>query len=142
MSEPYLEHSFEVIFYATRHGYTDIVDKTENIILEVPLALAFEKLTPPSYIAWTRYYAQWLDLSGRQLDNSGRDHLWFQSVMSQLDTPASLMKLDDIFRAAGTHSSGRYTATPCPTCQVYIESWRKKDMEAAIQRMGHLSSFL
>ncbi|KZP20808.1 hypothetical protein FIBSPDRAFT_789082 [Athelia psychrophila] len=149
----HLEHSFEVMFYAARHGYMDIMDKTEKIILEVPLSLAFEKLTLPLYIAWTRYYAQWLDLIGslhrflktiphHGQDNSGRNHLWFQSVISQLDTPASLLKLDDIFRAAGTHSSGGYTAIPCPTCQVNIASWRKNDMEPAIQRMGHLSSFL
>ncbi|KAF7978064.1 hypothetical protein HWV62_1703 [Athelia sp. TMB] len=154
MSEAYLEHSLEVMIYGMRHGYADIVDKAEKKALEVSPTLAFECLTPQIYIAWTRYYAQWQDLIGSfhrflktipihyRHDRFGSHHLWYTSIVSQLDTPASLLKLDDIFRVAAAYSINGHSATPCTMCQNSMISWRKNEMEPAIRGMRTLSSFL
>ncbi|KAF7968825.1 hypothetical protein HWV62_29226 [Athelia sp. TMB] len=154
MSEAYLEHPFEVMLYAMRHGYADIMDKAERKALEVSPTLAFDCFTPQVYIAWTRYYAQWLDLLGEfhkflitiPVHPAGyyhtQHHLWYTSIVSQMDKPASLLKLDDIFLAAETHSSSGYGAAQCDFCLSRMKSWKETEMEPAIQRMRSLSSFL
>jgi hypothetical protein len=48
------QHPFEVLSYAVKHGHTDLADMAAYSAAAVPLALAFNGLTPPVYIAWVR----------------------------------------------------------------------------------------
>ncbi|KZP02354.1 hypothetical protein FIBSPDRAFT_970100 [Athelia psychrophila] len=52
MGEAYQEHPHEVMMYAMRHGYTDLMDRSERIALEVSQTVAFESFSPQVYIAW------------------------------------------------------------------------------------------
>ncbi|KZP14837.1 hypothetical protein FIBSPDRAFT_101663 [Athelia psychrophila] len=52
MGDAYREHPFEVMMYAMRHGYPDLMDKSERIALQVSPTMAFKSFTPQVYIAW------------------------------------------------------------------------------------------
>ncbi|KZP29131.1 hypothetical protein FIBSPDRAFT_851977 [Athelia psychrophila] len=150
MSDAYSDHCFEVMMYALRHGYGDLMDKAEKKALEVSPTVAFDSFTPEVYIAWTRYYAQWLDLLGGLLKHIGKlqshehnyyfdpDNRWLPSVVSQLDTPASLLDLDRVFEVARTTT----TSNTCSYCMNHIKAWTGTTLPQAIERMKKLSSFL
>ncbi|KAF7978055.1 hypothetical protein HWV62_1685 [Athelia sp. TMB] len=160
MSEAYSNHPFEVMLYALRHGYGPLMDKAEKTALEVSPTMAFESFTPQVYIAWiqivlfriyihtaqTRYYAQWLDLHRSLLQSLNKiikhqhtyENIWFFAVISQLDTPASMLKFEDIFRIA----SSKPGSHECTSCKNYIQNWSKVEMEKGIRCMRKFSSFL
>ena len=50
--QAYLEHPFEVMLYAMRHGYAELMDKSQWLTLKVSQTLAFKSFAPPIYIAW------------------------------------------------------------------------------------------
>lgn len=52
ISEAFIEHPLEVTMYALRHGYEDLMDKSERKALELSPTAAFDCLTPQIYIAW------------------------------------------------------------------------------------------
>lgn len=102
----------------------------------------------------TRYYFQWADLLAnltRSLDgiplssNSTGNHIhqwqhihWFQWVMSQLDRPASLLRIESFFR--DDVNTGQMKS--CQLCRSHMEKWRDGIMKEQIQKMRKLSSFL
>ncbi|KZP29175.1 hypothetical protein FIBSPDRAFT_852012 [Athelia psychrophila] len=155
MSEAYSEHPFEVMMYAFRHGHGEIMDKAHNKALELSPTLAFESFTPQVYIAWTRYYAQWLDLlvnfhkhidKVRHHTHCDRENKWFISVVSQSNTPASLLNFGHTFEVAQTAATdirSYYNSPPscCSICMEHIKDWMS-GMPQSIERMKKLSSFL
>jgi hypothetical protein len=48
----YPTHPFEVLIYATKHGYSDLMDVAERRALELSPAEAFGCFSPAVYIAW------------------------------------------------------------------------------------------
>lgn len=48
----YKDHPFEVLIYATRHGYADLMDVAQVRALELSPAAAFNSFPPAVYIAW------------------------------------------------------------------------------------------
>ncbi|KZP14817.1 hypothetical protein FIBSPDRAFT_935589 [Athelia psychrophila] len=51
MGDAYHEHPFEVMMYAMRHGYPELMDKSERLALEVSPTIAFQSFPPQVYIA-------------------------------------------------------------------------------------------
>ncbi|KZP06300.1 hypothetical protein FIBSPDRAFT_805060 [Athelia psychrophila] len=158
MELSYTEHSFEVMMYAFRHGYEDLMDKSQRKALEVSPTLAFESFTPQAYIAWTRYYAQWLDLIRilhkhiDQMPNHSHDEAnnrWSMSVISQLDTPASLLVIEKVFDVAtarvqndATMRTAIYaTYKGCDSCKRHIEYWVRNTLGEE-RRIKNLTTFL
>lgn len=103
----------------------------------------------------TRYYAQWTDLLQSLHTHIGQVPVhyhdygqasWFAFVVANLSTPVSLLDLEHAFvvtAAQKAHMSYYgYTAVSCPTCTAHINSWKVSKMEAEIQQMKRLSSFL
>ncbi|KAF7976526.1 hypothetical protein HWV62_6351 [Athelia sp. TMB] len=137
MEAAYLEHPFEVMFYAMKHGYRDLMDKAERMALQVSPTMAFEGFDPHVYIAWTRYYAQWLDLLSKLHQHIGtvgtHEHekhsmnRWFALVVSQLDKPASLLNIDHIFQLAQSKTSPR---SVCSHCELHIKSCMQPEAKA------------
>ncbi|KZP07987.1 hypothetical protein FIBSPDRAFT_874926, partial [Athelia psychrophila] len=143
MGDVYADHPFEVMMYAMTHGYADLMDKSERVALEVSQTLAFESFPPQVYIAWTRYYAQWMDLVAHLLKHIGRgnEHThqhgaqkWFISFVGQLDRPVSILKLDQIFEQAiiDSRSFSPYQDPSCSTCKGWIVNWRDNEMRNEI----------
>ncbi|KAF7965748.1 hypothetical protein HWV62_42006 [Athelia sp. TMB] len=52
MGEAFAEHPFEVMMYALRHGYKDLMDNSERKALELSPTAAFECLPLHTYVAW------------------------------------------------------------------------------------------
>ena len=83
---------------------------------------------------------------------SGHSHLsaqttWLAFVFADLNSkPASLLDLDNAFAVAATQPipGDRYgiMASSCSTCTAHIKGWKVTKMEAEIQQMKRLSSFL
>lgn len=46
----------DVMFYAVKHGYTDIVDMTYGLVLKEPLGEIVGKLPPHFILPWVRVY--------------------------------------------------------------------------------------
>lgn len=47
------------MMYAMKHGYVDLMDKSETKALEVSPTMAFESFTPQVYIAWVCQKFDW-----------------------------------------------------------------------------------
>jgi len=155
MDEAYSGHSFEVMMYAMRHKYPELMDKSERKALEVSPTLAFESFTPPVYIAWTRYYAQWLDLlaslhmhmANIHGDHDILTHAWGQNkwmlwIVTSLDRPAALLKLDSLFESSVYESHPPQGMQHCIYCKHHLETWRDGYMNQGVERMKKLSNFL
>ncbi|KZP22451.1 hypothetical protein FIBSPDRAFT_859520 [Athelia psychrophila] len=155
MEEAYHKHPFEVVMYVLRHCYTDLMDKSQTVALDVSPTLAFESFSPQVYIAWTRYYAQWMDLLAslhRSLNDIPHDSFhsatphnhgvhqtnWFQWVMSQLDRPASLLRIESFFG----EDVDRTEMSVCWDCKVHLQKWKDGEMKDVIASMRKLSEFL
>ncbi|KZP16107.1 hypothetical protein FIBSPDRAFT_794853 [Athelia psychrophila] len=149
MEEAHSQHPFEVMMYAMKHGYADLMDKSELLALEVSPTTAFDSFKPEAYIAWTRYYAQWLDLLASFRDmmatisvQSPHDHgryqnIWLMHIFSSLSKPAALVKSDSICDLPTSKSH-----TVCTTCKTYIDGWRNGKLRQGMEHMKKLSSFL
>ncbi|KZP33561.1 hypothetical protein FIBSPDRAFT_310403 [Athelia psychrophila] len=155
MDEAFSDHSFEVMMYAMRHGYPELMDKSERKALEVSPTIAFESFTPQVYIAWTRYYAQWLDLlaslhihmANVHGDHDISDHHWGENkwmlwIVTSLDRPAALLKLDSFFESSVYESHPLRGMRRCERCKNFLTTWRDGHMKQEIERMKKLSSFL
>ncbi|KZP16113.1 hypothetical protein FIBSPDRAFT_794858 [Athelia psychrophila] len=147
MEEAYPRHPFEVMMYAMKHGYADLMDKSELLALEVSPTTAFESFKPEAYIAWTRYYAQWLDLLvslqflAATIPYHSHDYhtsLWFSFITCSLSRPAALLKLDGIYDTAARKAGHRV----CITCKARLDVFRDSELRQGMDRMKKLSSFL
>ncbi|KZP05904.1 hypothetical protein FIBSPDRAFT_832205 [Athelia psychrophila] len=150
MEEALPRHPFEVMMYAMRHGYADLMDKSELKTLEVSPTTAFESFKPEVYIAWTRYYAQWLDLLASFHDmiattpadqrHSHNDYsgLWFMRVSGSISRPAALLKLESICEAATRECYGNQ----CVSCKSRVDTWRNGELRQGMECMKKLRSFL
>ncbi|KAF9458524.1 hypothetical protein BDZ94DRAFT_1313212 [Collybia nuda] len=53
------EHVDEVVRYAARHGYTDIVDEAAPLLLTIPLKEVLLRLPTILIVPWALYYSAW-----------------------------------------------------------------------------------
>ncbi|KAF7968828.1 hypothetical protein HWV62_29232 [Athelia sp. TMB] len=147
--QAYLEHPFEVMIYAMRHGYVELMSKSERVALKVSQTLAFESFTPPIYIAW------WMDLLVRLQESlktvdahphNVDEQKWFMSVVSQLNRPAALLEIKQIIQVGEPRISFLLTHASrndkCRICQRHIEKWADGAMKDYIKKMKRLTSFL
>ncbi|KZP16110.1 hypothetical protein FIBSPDRAFT_958289 [Athelia psychrophila] len=149
MEDAYSQHPFEVMMYAMRHGYADLMDKSELKALEVSPTTAFEGFKPEIYIAWTRYYAQWLDLLASFHDmiaipvdphhyHNAYQRLWLMHILGALSRPAALVKVGSICDAAIRENNNEW----CNYCKNRIDTWRNGELKQGMECMKKLSSFL
>jgi len=156
-------HPFEVLSYAAKHGYTELMDIAEEQATGMSLEDAFVGLTLEMFVAWARYYGRWQDALNyaHRLKGPAADHgtgptceLWkrlFAETASRLGgNPRSLRKLDDVFRsqdakalgaAPGTTHRGMNHGSSCTFCYNSIVDWRQK-VETKLQALPKLSSLL
>ncbi|KZP03990.1 hypothetical protein FIBSPDRAFT_381448 [Athelia psychrophila] len=150
MEEAYPQHPFEVMMYAMKHGYADLMDKSELKALEVSPTTAFESFKPEVYIAWTRYYAQWLDLLASfhnmtttifvhsPHSHNNNHSIWLMCVCGSLIRPAALLKLHSICDAATRACNSEV----CFYCKRSVDDWRDGELKQGMERMKKLSNFL
>lgn len=50
--EAYTKHPFEVMLYAMKHGYGELMDMAEKTALGLSPTMAFHSFSPQGYIAW------------------------------------------------------------------------------------------
>jgi hypothetical protein len=48
------EHPFEVLCYAAKHGYADLLDSAEKRAMGMTLEKAYTQLTPALYVEWVK----------------------------------------------------------------------------------------
>jgi hypothetical protein len=164
-------HPFEVLCYAAKHGYADLMDIAEEQATGMSLEEAYVGLTLEMYVAWTRYHGRWLDvldyahhLKGPVADHVGPGptcELWkrlFAETASRLGgNPRSLRTLDDVFRPQDAKPAGTANPIPgpmhlqmsrlmnqgssCTNCYNSIVDWRQS-VEAKLQGLPKLNTFL
>ncbi|KAF9458522.1 hypothetical protein BDZ94DRAFT_1313210 [Collybia nuda] len=114
------EHGQEVLGYATRHGYADLVGEVAHVLLDMPLEEALSKLPSNLVIPWALYYSAWdkvLRLARSFPSNTAFSRNRMESiftsesrqgpedvqalfnVMKKLDDIQSLRNLDVIFQS-------------------------------------------
>lgn len=49
-----MQHPFEVMLYALKHGYNDLMERSLRKALELPDEEAFKIFEPGVFIAWVR----------------------------------------------------------------------------------------
>lgn len=62
MESAYQVHPFEVMTFAIRHGYKTLMDVAQTRAVGLSPTEALGVFSTEWYIAWTQYYAQWLDV--------------------------------------------------------------------------------
>ncbi|KZP11905.1 hypothetical protein FIBSPDRAFT_799729 [Athelia psychrophila] len=150
MKPLYQDHPFEVMMYAIRHGYPDLVDLAQRRALQLSPAQAFDCMSPAVYIAWTRFYAQWINAGqlaaglqlkrleiapytpGNPCSNGTHASLTVILLAHLAVGPVSLLDIDALFEPlikAANH-------TCCAP-----ESWKAK-VQALIKDLPNFSSFL
>jgi len=144
-------HPLQVLDYAARHHRSDLLAKIEGseYILLSPLeASKYSNL--PIYVAWTSYYAHWLEAlkyahrceqwpttAARKEHNcKGRSvDIWrcFAKISRRLGAnPTSLLNLNSVFE---TKDGG------CVACGQILHRWHSK-VEAKVEALPNLSTFL
>lgn len=164
----YTEHPFEVMLYALKHGYNELMDLSLRKALELPDGAAFQLLEPGVFIAWvsdylnnrmhsnsatkTRYYSQWLDLvdnrrkifqMNTQTHRHTKDeHLWVSTILGRMDRPCSLLHPETLFYHGTAWHGNNYKVVYCSRCRTDLERWIRTTMEDDINHMEILGSFL
>jgi len=140
------EHPFQVLDYAARHGYVDLMFKVEDKYTLPRTMDALEYLSPAVYIAWSRYYMCWLGLLQyayrAEFDTPFSHEIvkgckgWsncFAEVSRRLGgNPASLVNLYPVFRSD----------TGCSKCQENIIYWRGMVDREKMDRIRAFCTFL
>jgi len=148
MEAAYTKHPFEVLLYATKHGYPDLMDVCELRAIELSPTEAFGCFSPAVYIAWTRYYAQWLDIlkyahefknpAGIEPVSSHDVHhvrAWLEMLHRLGGSPASLKNLNHVFEPVNDRIK------QCGYCWKIHNDWRSA-METKIAGLSKFSTFL
>jgi len=141
------KYPFQVLDYAVRHGYLDLVTKVEDKYTFPLAAKVFQLLSPTVYIAWSRYYISWLDVCQNayrvQYTPISENHKaskyqckgWmycFSEVSRCLGgCPSSLLDLKRTFQSD----------TECTTCQKNLDVWRAH-VKGNVDRLPKFSTFL
>jgi len=135
------EHPFEVLVYAYKHNYTDIVDEAAPLTIDKPrMFLEFASTTAPCIIlTWLKYQQCWMDAldSAHKCKEPSYPHrgcpgnkcswegFWERLCVLVSENlggqPGSLTRLHSVFDVV---PKSRVFFKSCNTCSEELVSWR------------------
>ncbi|KIL60526.1 hypothetical protein M378DRAFT_130560 [Amanita muscaria Koide BX008] len=118
-------HPLDVLVYAARHNYQDLLDKAAALVIGLPLDTVIDRMPPAIAVAWVRYYQKWRDAYSKAIVRPTRCApakctAWSQNVVLPiLDKLGGkiemLSKPDDLFLEVATVSD---------CCSNHLKNWR------------------
>ncbi|KAL1750511.1 hypothetical protein FB107DRAFT_223786 [Schizophyllum commune] len=154
MSAAHKEHPLEVMSYAFRHGYTELLDRAAPLSVGQPASVVFKALAcPPLFVAWAQYADAFRQIppikSEIQPADDHRDCDKWPQILDALHLrvlerggvlPSADMKslLNGIDKIAKSCDRKRGNKT---LCNIQLEEWKKLYTKKA-REASSLSSFL
>ncbi|KIL60520.1 hypothetical protein M378DRAFT_168008 [Amanita muscaria Koide BX008] len=115
-------HPLDVLVYAAKHDYQDLLDKVAALVIGQPLDTVIDRMPPEIAVAWVRYYQKWRDAYSKAIVRPTRCTCaaWSQNVvLPMLDKLGGkiemLSKPDDLFLEMGAVNT---------CCPIHLKNWR------------------
>ncbi|KIL60517.1 hypothetical protein M378DRAFT_168003 [Amanita muscaria Koide BX008] len=116
------KHPLDVLVYAARHDYQDLLDKAAALVIGLSLDTVIDRMPPAIAVAWVRYYQKWRDAYSKAILRPTRCTCaaWSQNVVLPiLDKLGGkiemLSKPDDLFLEIAVVNN---------CCSNHLTSWR------------------
>jgi len=144
------DHALEMLSYAVKHGYPDMMDKAAPLTLDLPVEDLLAALDTQHMSRWMAFHRKWLDVldiahssySRRDMHGTVKCYAevpWGENVAKTSSSiganPARLLQLDCIFALATERCKGcNYL------CKMAMEDWRNRVQEY-VDAIAKFSSF-
>ncbi|KAF8624598.1 hypothetical protein AX17_007091 [Amanita inopinata Kibby_2008] len=100
------KHPLEVLVYAAKHDYPDLLDKSAMKVIGEPLDAVIDRMPPAVALSWVRYYQKWRDAYSKIVMRPSNCTCgsWHNNSLTVLDRLGgkieSLSNIDDTFQPA------------------------------------------
>ncbi|KAF8328977.1 hypothetical protein F5887DRAFT_131777 [Amanita rubescens] len=114
------KHPLDILVYAAKHGYLELLDKAATMVIGQSLDSAIDRMPPAIAIAWVRYYQKWRDVYTKATARPSNCTCgaWYPNCTTILDKfggkVESLSNIDDVFQLPSVNNC----------CSTHIRTWR------------------